>query len=705
MPIPISHPRSVKNQKSIAWLRIIDYPISGRIVAGLLETAADGKPLGFSIAHVEMPDCPSTLRHMTRQRLFSELAKALFQTSITSPILLFGLKGEVSAQGFEGFDIGLPTGRVSSKLLSPDYLFASNQKSSFRQLFSWVKNPPEKSSEAQNLMNELLKSSQPFEPLNRMIDGITATLPDQKAQESNSIYGSVSVLSLPSFQEHARMRNINASCLIEESDASAGGSREARQADQTAKVWEALGAAKEELTEKTVNTDLDWESGLMPFQRDGVGALIHMDRLLLSDDMGLGKTIQTIAAIRILTSLGEMDACLVVAPASLLDQWRQELSKWAPELSVIILRGPIRDREWQWKADTNVKLIGYESLVSDQRFVLRKHNSAARTWDAVVLDEAQRIKNRITVSAIVKKIPRARSWALTGTPIENSESELASIMEFVDHASDEDGYGNFYFPGEKLRQRHRDLQLRRKKSEVLLDLPEKLETKLRIDLHPNQQATYDRAEREGIIYLKSLGKEVEIHHILALITRLKQICNFDPKTGESSKLDNIKERIATLTAQGHKALVFSQYKSDAAGVGAIAQGLRQFRPLTLTGDVSIPNRSAIVEEFKRSEEHQVLILSLRVGGQGLNLQEASYVFHMDRWWNPAVERQAEDRSHRMGQTVKVNAIKYTCANTIEQRIDSILLEKQDLFDRLIDDVSIDLSASLTKAELLSLFGL
>ena len=186
---------------------------------------------------------------------------------------------------------------------------------------------------------------------------------------------------------------------------------------------------------------------------------------------------------------------------------------------------------------------------------------------------------------------------------------------------------------------------------------------------------------------------------------MKQICNADPETGESSKMDDIKDRLEQLSGQGHKALVFSQYTSETSGVSALADYLVEFNPLTLTGDIPQQQRSEVIDRFKASTEHKALVLSLRVGGLGLNLQEASYVLHLDRWWNPAVEIQAEDRSHRMGQTVKVNVVKYSCINTIEERIDQILESKQDLFDQLIDDVSLDLSTQMNRQELLGLFGL
>ena len=447
---------------------------------------------------------------------------------------------------------------------------------------------------------------------------------------------------------------------------------------------------------------LEWPGALMPFQEEGVRALMGSDRLLLADDMGLGKTLQVIAALRILRHRGDIRSALVAAPASLLDQWRGELRKWAPELSAIIIRGSASDRGWQWQAETDVTLVSYETLRSDfegntQAPVRRK------VWDVVVADEAQRIKNRNDTSRSLKGLNRARSWALTGTPIENHEEELASILEFVDH--DREGQSKRYQSGPELLSRHRQLQLRRKKGDVLEDLPEKQVTLLPIELHTAQRASYDKAEQEGVVYLRSLGRDITIQHVLELITRLKQICNADPENGESSKLDDIRERLELLVGQEHKALVFSQYTSDTAGVAAAASHLREFNPLVITGNVPLQDRPSIIERFKSDAGHQALIISLRAGGLGLNLQEASYVFHLDRWWNPAVERQAEDRSHRMGQTAKVNVIKYSCTDTIEERIDAILVRKQDLFDRLVDDVSMDLSSRLSREELFGLFGL
>ena len=166
---------------------------------------------------------------------------------------------------------------------------------------------------------------------------------------------------------------------------------------------------------------------------------------------------------------------------------------------------------------------------------------------------------------------------MTGTPLENDEEELASIIEFVDHSND--GTTVRYSPGAELRSRHHELQLRRKKGEVLQDLPPKMIAKIPIELNSEQRRSYDRAEMEGIVYLRSLGKEISIPHVLSLITRLKQICNADPKTGESSKLVDIKDRLYQLSSRGHKALVYSQYVHETYGVAAAAEYLKEFTPL------------------------------------------------------------------------------------------------------------------------------
>lgn len=454
-------------------------------------------------------------------------------------------------------------------------------------------------------------------------------------------------------------------------------------------------------TASTVATEPSWPAPLRPYQADGATVLYRRDRLLLADDMGLGKTIQAAAAMRMLFQQQEIATALLVVPSGLLDQWRRELRLWAPELRVLLIRGSPTERAWKWRADVGVKVVSYELL----RLDAGNPRAPCRTiqWDLVVLDEAQRIKNADSATAVgCKALQRRRSWALTGTPLENELDDLASIMGFVDQSQ-----GPPVSAGDvaDLRARHREVQLRRRKQDVLHELPPKQVINLELSLPPGQRAAYDRAERDGVVRLRELGAELRIQHILELILRLKQLCNADPVTGESAKLADVRERMEVLRSEGHRALVFSQFVDNDFGVGAAARALHDFKPLTFTGKLSTTERDEVLRRFRGEPSHAALILSLRAGGVGINLQEASYVFHLDRWWNPAIERQAEDRSHRMGQRHPVTVFKYTTLGTIEERIDEVLTAKQQLFDEVVDDVSIDIGGRFSKDQLLGIVGI
>lgn len=449
---------------------------------------------------------------------------------------------------------------------------------------------------------------------------------------------------------------------------------------------------------------LEWHATLLPYQLEGVQELMARDALLLADDMGLGKTVQVVAALRILAVQRRIEAALVVARASLLTQWRQEIRAWAPELRVSTIHGPPTERAYQWSTPAHVYLVTYETLRSDFT-----QNPASpprrRTWDVVILDEAQQIKNpKADISRKCKLLPRTRAWALTGTPLENRLDDLASILEFVAPLAQGETPLRLH-PDKAMLTRHRQIQLRRKKADVLTQLPPKTTTRILLRLPDSQRESYDMAEQQGVVQLRGMGETVRLQNVLELILRLKQICNFCPRTSQSAKLEDARERIASLASEGHRALIFSQFVDAQYGVTAIASALGEFKALSYTGSLASTQREATIRTFKQDPSRKVLVLSLRAGGLGLNLQEASYVFHFDRWWNPAVEHQAEDRSHRMGQSLPVHVYKYICEGTIEERIDQILQEKQLLFEEVVDDVSIDLKARLTADELFGLFGL
>jgi len=442
-------------------------------------------------------------------------------------------------------------------------------------------------------------------------------------------------------------------------------------------------------------SQLEFPRPPFPFQLDGMAFLMPRHGAVLADEMGLGKSMQAISSIRLLVRSGEARRVLVVCPKGLVSNWTRELADWAPELVVAVIEGDPQRRRWQWTLpDVPVKVANYEVLVRDRDLV----TELGLAFDLVVLDEAQRIKNRSSqTSQAVRAVPRARSWALTGTPVENSAEDLVGIFEFV-----APGHLNDRMTPKAMGAAVADHVLRRTKDKVLKDMPPRLNRDERIELAAEQRETYRRAEEEGVLRLAGMGEEATIRHVFELVLRLKQICNFDTATGESAKLDRLKAELEEVQASGRKALVFSQWVDT---LGRLREDLGRFGALEYHGGMSTTARDEAIRRFKHDRQHSVLLLSYGAGAVGLNLQFSQYVFLFDRWWNPAVEDQAINRAHRIGAAGAVTVTRFLSVDTIEERIDEVLRRKRNLSDTILAQAEAPAASGMTAEELFALFRL
>lgn len=433
-----------------------------------------------------------------------------------------------------------------------------------------------------------------------------------------------------------------------------------------------------------------------PFQYDGIGWIFSQKAALLADEMGLGKTMQTITAVRLLLRSGQVRRILLVCPKPLIPNWQREFKHWAEELPVTTLEGDAARRRMLWSMPgVPILLANYEVVVRD----FQAMGEEAPQYDLVILDEAQRIKNRESNTAkTIRDIPRRRSWALTGTPIENRPEEMSSLFEFMKVVPPR---GN---PDIKqLTQLADHYVLRRTKDLVMKDLPPRLDRDAFLDLNPAQLDAYETAERDGVIQLNEMGDSITVQHVFELVLRLKQITNFDPLTGDSSKLDRLEADMEEIANSQGKAILFSQWTKC---IDWLETKLTRFNPLVYHGKVPTQKREPILDRFKNDPDCPILLMSYGTGAVGLNLQFAGYVFLYDRWWNPAVEDQAINRAHRIGQKSSVIVTKFICKDTIEERIDRVLNEKRALFARILGEGDNEnASLSLNAQEIFGLFDL
>ncbi len=452
---------------------------------------------------------------------------------------------------------------------------------------------------------------------------------------------------------------------------------------------------------------------LRPYQRDGVAWLWLVLRLglggCLADDMGLGKTIQVIALLLLLRKHEVPGPHLIVLPASLLGNWRAELERFAPDLRVHVAHRSAGDVDTPPSAPVDIVLTTYATL-------LRQEWLRERQWGLVVLDEAQAIKNaQAQQTRAVKALHSRHRLILTGTPVENSLTDLWSLFDFSSPgllggvtefkafarglSPDQDGLG-------PLRTLVRPYILRRLKTDrrVIADLPDKTELQVFCGLTRTQAALYAKA-------VDSLAREVQqldgIQRrgvILAYLTRFKQICNhpshysgdgrYVPK--DSAKFLRLQELCATIAEAGEKALVFTQFREMCEPLADLLGDVFGRPGLVLHGGTPVGKRAALVAEFQRDNDQPgppFMVLSLKAGGTGLNLTAAGHVVHFDRWWNPAVENQATDRAYRIGQRKNVLVHKFVCRGTLEEKIDAMIRDKQGLADGVLAD---DGAARLTE---------
>lgn len=462
---------------------------------------------------------------------------------------------------------------------------------------------------------------------------------------------------------------------------------------------------------------------LRPYQLIGYSWLCHLHSLkwggLLADDMGLGKTLQVLSLLQYLKNKGLAAAPhLLLAPTSLLYNWQEEAAKFCPELNVLVFHGTVREKDVSELKKYDLIITSYGTAAVDIAFLL------TISFDYVILDEAQAIKNPFSQKFKMVMLFEAQNrLALTGTPVENSSSDLYALMNFVNpgfFGSLRMFKDNLAAKGDNedkeragtLLKMTKPFILRRTKKQVATDLPPKTEMTIWCEMEPAQRKIYDKYRKQFkadlVGKIDALGLENSKLYVLKGLMTLRQICNspvlirdapdFD---GHSCKIIELMEHIMEKTT-GHKLLVFSAFTGM---LGLIRSGLEKqgIAYAYLDGKTKLNQRKAAVKSFQENKDCRVFLISLKAGGTGLNLTAADYVYLVDPWWNPAVENQAIDRCYRIGQDKHVMAYRMICKDTLEEKILEIQDIKRKLAGELIPNDE-GILKSLGKDDLLKLFG-
>ncbi|MBN8727173.1 MAG: DEAD/DEAH box helicase [Xanthomonadales bacterium] len=464
---------------------------------------------------------------------------------------------------------------------------------------------------------------------------------------------------------------------------------------------------------------------LRPYQREGLAWLGFLAEAglggILADDMGLGKTVQVLAHLLAEKQRGRLrQPALVIAPTSLVGNWRDEAARFAPELSVLVVHGPER-------ASLHAEVPAHDLVISTYPLLLRDREALlAHDYSVLVLDEAQAIKNAKSQAAKIVREFRARQRiAMTGTPLENHLGELWAEFDAVEPGllGSEKHFTRFFRTPiekhgdaerrERLKRRIAPLLLRRRKEDVLAELPPKTEITRPVELEGEQRALYETlrlAQHERVREeVKKRGLAQSGIVVLDALLKLRQAC-CDPRlvklegarrVKQSAKLDALLQLLEGLVDEGRRVLVFSQFAEMLKLIGSTldARGLAW---QSLTGDTPGTRRSELIGRFQAGEV-PVFLISLKAGGVGLNLTAADTVVHYDPWWNPAVERQATDRAHRIGQDKPVFVYKLICAGTVEEKIQALQQRKAELAEAVLDGGSTQV-ARFEEADLAELFA-
>ncbi|MEX2460241.1 MAG: DEAD/DEAH box helicase [Paenibacillaceae bacterium] len=470
----------------------------------------------------------------------------------------------------------------------------------------------------------------------------------------------------------------------------------------------------------------DFHASLRVYQERGLSWLHYMKSLglgaCLADDMGLGKTVQVIALLNYIRSKRQ-EKTLLIVPASLIGNWLSEIAKFAPSLRCCV----IHPSENKHLAELeNSFLEGYELFITTYGMLLKYDWLKDATWNTLILDEAQAIKNPGSKQTkIVKQLKSAYKIAMTGTPIENRLSDLWSLFDFLNKGllgsakeftdftkklkENQDGYA-------RLKQVVSPFILRRLKTDktVISDLPEKIEMKSYATLSKKQVILYNKLVDDLKDKLESTDAGIERKGlVLSSLMKFKQICNHpDQYLGqhyyeeeESGKFARLREICETIYEKRERVLIFTQFKEITESLKDFLEKVFQHKGLVLHGGTAVDKRKDLVAKFQGTEYVPFMVLSIKAGGVGLNLTMANHVIHFDRWWNPAVENQATDRAFRIGQQKNVIVHKFITRGTIEEKIDLIIEDKNQLSQEIIPEMQESWITEMDNKQLMGLFKL